>query len=271
MELAEIKSHWTELAKMKGDTLGATTRTETIKKLEIDAFRRWIEKKNNGWKKILEIGCGNGTNCIELSKLFPDIHFYGLDYVKEMVEKAIERSSGIPNVSFDVDDVTCLSSNLVLGNKFDAVITDRCLINLNNIDLQKSAIKNIFNHISDNGFFFMIENSMSSYSKQNELRTFVGLEKRSPAEFNLFLDDSIILDYLRNSLGVLLEEIDNFASLHDLMLYVIEPLRNNGTVSYGSDAINLITDFLLKCGDNGINMFGDFGQNRLYVLKKEVK
>ena len=271
MEMDLITSHWEELAKTRGETLGATTRTETIKKLEIDAFCRWIIKKNSNWTNILEIGCGNGTNCIELSKLFPEIHFYGLDYVEEMVVKAKERAGGITNLTFGVDDVTVLNSSIAAGKKFNAIITDRCLINLNTTELQKNAIRNIFNHIEDGGYYFMIENSMDSYAKQNGLRQSVGLIKRSPAAFNCFLDDHMIMDFLQNELSVYVEAIDNFASLHDLMLYVIEPLKNNGEISYGSEAINLVTEFLLKCGDYGINQFGDFGQNRLYVLRKESK
>lgn len=269
MEMDEIKSHWTELAKTKGDELGATTRTETIKKLEIDAFSRWIKRKDDGWKEILEIGCGNGTNCIGLSKLFPDINFYGLDYVEEMVAKAREHAIDIPNVTFGVDDVTILESEIVSMKKFNAIITDRCLINLNTVDLQKKGLSKIFEHIVDGGFCFMIENSTSSYENQNELRSYVGLERRNPAEFNLFLDDDIIFDYLQNELSVSIEAIDNFASLHDLMLYVIEPLSNEGKISYESDSVNIVTEFLLKCGDEGINRFGEFGQNRLYVLRKE--
>ncbi len=271
MKMEDIKSHWVELAKTKGDTIGATTRTETIKKLEIDAFCRWIKKKDNNWTEILEIGCGNGTNCIDLGKQFKTIHFYGVDYVEEMVTKARERAFGLSNVSFDVDDVTALRSDIVIGKKFDAIITDRCLINLNTIDLQKAALRNIFEHIKNGGYYFMIENSIQSYSKQNDLRTHVGLDRRFPAKFNLFLDDDTILEYLKKDLSVSLEIIDNFASLHDLMLYVIEPLSNLGNTSYGSEAINLITNFLLKCGDNGINKFGEYGQNRLYVLRKDAK
>ena len=271
MKMDEIKSHWTNLAKTKGDTIGATTKTETIKKLEIDAFKRWIDKKNNGWTQILEIGCGNGTNCIELSKLFPDIQFYGLDYVEEMVVKARKRAEDIPNVSFDVDDVTILDSSIIFGKKFDAIITDRCLINLNTAELQKKALKHVFNHIVDGGYYFMIENSMYTYGKQNELRASIGMKKRSPAEFNLFIDDDEILGYLKDNLSVTVEFVDNFASLHDLMLYVIEPLANDGKVSYDSAVVNLVTEFLLKCGDNAINQFGDFGQNRLYVLRKEAE
>lgn len=40
---------------------------------------------------------------------------------------------------------------------------------------------------------------------------------------------------------------------------------------YESDAVNIVTEFLLKCGDSGINKFGEFGQNRLYILRKDRK
>ena len=223
MEMDEIRAHWTELAKTKGDSLGATTRTKSIKKLEIDVLSRWIKKKGAGWKNILEVGCGNGTNCIELGKLFPDIHFYGVDYINEMIANAKIRAKTIPNVTFDVDDATTLKTAISTSKKFNAIITDRCLINLNTIELQKSALKNIFTHLDFGGYYFMLENSVSSYANQNKMRELVGLKKRLPAEFNCFLDDDVILEYLRNELSASLEIVDNFASLHDLMLYVIEP------------------------------------------------
>ena len=47
-----------------------TTKTPTIKKLEINALIRSIEKieeLNYNFSKILEVGCGNGYNLIGLT------------------------------------------------------------------------------------------------------------------------------------------------------------------------------------------------------------
>ena len=268
MDLNSIKSHWKEWATTNGDNLYATTRTKTIKKLEIDVLRRWIEKKGPTNNQILEIGCGNGTNCIALSQIFPDNIFYGLDYVDEMIAHAKKRAGDIPNLQFGVDDATELRSPIIQGKAFDIIFTNRCLINLNTIELQKKAIKKVFEQLNPNGYYLMLENSVDSYANQNACREAAELPKRTPADFNLFLDDKIILPYLQNELNATIEAIDNFASLHDLFLYVISPLQNDGKVIYENEYLEGITDFLLKIGDFGYNKFGEFGQNRLYVIKK---
>ena len=60
MELKEIKKHWETLAEKYAEDLKSTTKTSTIKKLEINAIQNTIKQIINivGNVNILEVGCG---------------------------------------------------------------------------------------------------------------------------------------------------------------------------------------------------------------------
>ena len=90
MELSDIKKHWQNLAKTHTTTLFATTKTQSIKLLEIAALSKCIKEKFNKIQKIdiLEVGCGNGQNIFRLAKEFENAKFSGIDYIEEMVQNA---------------------------------------------------------------------------------------------------------------------------------------------------------------------------------------
>ena len=75
MELDDIKKHWDENAKSKSTSILSTTKTPTIKKLEIDAFYQVILNlsDNNKPERLLEVGCGNGHNLFGLKQLLPNL------------------------------------------------------------------------------------------------------------------------------------------------------------------------------------------------------
>ena len=78
---------------MHGDTLAATTKAQTPKTLELDAltrrFHTLLGRTPSG--AVLEMGCGNGVNCLELAATFPQLTFDGVDFVEEMIEVAEQR------------------------------------------------------------------------------------------------------------------------------------------------------------------------------------
>lgn len=271
MKMAQIKQHWQDMSKLYGGELYATSKTMTIKRLEIESLKKVISTTSNR-SEVLEVGCGTGINCIELAKNFPESFFYGIDYIDEMISNANDniQKCKANNVSFSVDDVLKLGSNLVNDKIFDIVYSVRCLINLNSEKLQKIAMSKISEHVKPGGYYLMLENSSYCYEKQNALREKLGLKKRIPAEYNLFLNDSTIIPYLENACNLKLIKIINMASLHDIFQYVIIPHMNSDNIVYENDIMNHIMEFELKTASSFNNEFGEYGQNRLYVLKKEV-
>jgi ubiquinone/menaquinone biosynthesis C-methylase UbiE len=272
MKTEEIKGHWTNWATTHGEHLTATTKTPTIKALEIDVFARTISRLVDTTEarfRALEVGCGNGANCMALAQIFPNALIDGVDYVAEMVESAKTASAKWQcgdNLRFFTGNVLDLSATADLHEVYDIVLTDRCLINLNTLDLQKEALISIAKRIKSGGHLTMIENSIQTYNEQNKCRELLGLKPRTPAPYNLFFDEREILPHL-GTCGLELLEIEDFGSLHDLLLYVLIPSANGGTVDYAHPLVEAATTLSKAKSQTTPGAFGRFGQNRMYVCR----
>jgi ubiquinone/menaquinone biosynthesis C-methylase UbiE len=271
MDREQIKDHWRNWASQFGTGLNATTKTGTSKALEIDALARRMSAigLGEGAARVLEVGCGNGMNCFGLSQHFPRMQLDGIDYTEEMIVAAVEAAAAngvTERTRFYVGNALDLSSVAGLQQEYDAVYTDRCLINIEKVELQLQAISGLAARVRRGGHLIMIENSMATYERQNHCRTLLGLPARTPAAFNLFFDDARILSHLK-SLGLDIE-IEDFISLHDLMLYVLVPAINGGTVDYDHPLVHAATRLNMAVSAETPSAFGGFGQNRMFVCRK---
>jgi SAM-dependent methyltransferase len=273
MDSQEIRQHWTKWATAYGGDLRATTKTATAKALEIDALHRRFSSifADRADATVLEMGCGNGLNCLKLAKLFPHIRFDGVDFISEMVTAAIENGNTnnvLDQVRFFVGEAVDVGAVIGLQPTYDVVFTDRCLINLNTTELQKQAISALVSKVRPGGgYLLMIENSMTSYRQQNSCRSALGLAPRTPAEFNLFFDEAEIRAHIA-SVGLELVDVEDFSSLHDLMLYVLVPAINGGTVDYDHPLVQAATTLSMELSVSMTAAFGSFGQNRMFVCRK---
>ncbi len=272
MEMDKIMQHWKSWAKEHKTDLKATTKTSSIKKLEILALSRAFRKMSfvHSSPTVLEVGCGNGHNCFQLFDFFPNFSFTGVDFVSEMVQYARTYQASTQQyaeISFYKADVLSLTQSFELKKEYDVVFTDRCLINLNSYDLQEHALGELIKKTSYGGYVVLIENIAKTYSQQNLLREAVGLKPRIPDQYNLFLDESRFLPFAQKSLKLL--DVQTFASLHDIILYVIVPMINDGFVDYNSPMVEAVTKLLLSTPEDVSRSFGHFGQNRLYLFQKE--
>jgi len=273
MDLDEIEQHWKGWAEKYKLQLRATTKTGTIKELEVLALYRAFKKTPFFSQKgceVLEVGCGNGHNCFRLLDMIPGFTFTGVDYIPEMISNANKIKASCPEfdtINFFVGNVLNLDENTNLKERYNIIYTVRCLINLNTHELQLDALEQLYRKTAHGGYIVLIENIAKTYSKQNQLREFVGLEKRTPAEFNHFIDEAKFLSYAEQKLNLVY--VEDFTSFHDIILYVLLPMINGGKVDYEHPIILAATKLLLANPEELSNSFGDFGQNRLYVFKKE--
>ena len=113
MDRSQIRDHWTSWAQAHGTDFKATTRGRTAKLLELDAFaRRLTEIFEERPFSTLEVGCGNGINCIEMAKSFANATFDGVDFIPEMIDAAREaaRAADVDaRTRFEVGDVLKLN------------------------------------------------------------------------------------------------------------------------------------------------------------------
>src|SRR4051794_33667371 len=95
MDREQIKEHWRNWASTFGTELGATTKTGTLKALEIDALARALSAigLKDQPARVLEVGCGNGLNCFGLASQFPRMLLDGIDYTPEMIVAAVKATA----------------------------------------------------------------------------------------------------------------------------------------------------------------------------------
>jgi len=273
MDLPEIKQHWVNCALSEETDLKATTKTPTIKRLEVQALHSAIKKTGISQGKpshILEVGCGNGYNCLALSELLPYVKFLGVDYVPLMVKNAKKLKFANPkkytNVEFCIVDVLHLDEAPAVDGEYPIVFTDRCLINLNKIDLQLKAFDQLSKKVQAGGYFIMIENTLQNYEKQNNCREAVGLPRRKPSQHNLFIDEDVFLRHAKKTMDLVY--IDDFGSLHDIVLYILIPMMNKGQIDYNHPLLQAATELSLSMSHQRDDLFGRLGQNRLFLFQK---
>ena len=242
--------------------------------MELDALSRAltkIEKVAGRSLKVLEVGCGNGQNCLNLLDAHPDAAFVGIDYIDEMIGAAnankVEKNIADERVKFFVGNVLELSLPLA---SFDVVFTDRCLINLNSDFLQHEAIASLAKLLTPGGHLLMIENSQQTFEEQNRARESVGLTRRSAAEFNHFFDETTLLPFLPTA-GLELLGIEDFISLHDRVLYILVPMINGGKVDYDHPWVAAATNLNIGLSNLKPGGLGTYGQNRLYSCRRTNK
>lgn len=266
MELKGIREHWVDWATRYEADLRSTTKTPTIKQLEIDAFARAIEAIAPAPRTALEVGCGNLINTLTLARRFPGMRWVATDYLPEMVANSIRNRDKEPDLAgrIDVAQADVRAADATAGAPFDVVICDRVVINLNTWQLQREALDALVKAVRPGGHLLMIENTTGGFAEQNRLRTAVGLAARTAAEFNLFLNDGQVREHLADRCDLVCAE--DFGSLHDVLLYVLTPLVNGGEVDYGHVLVKAATELTLALPDR--LSIGPYGQNRLYVFRR---
>jgi ubiquinone/menaquinone biosynthesis C-methylase UbiE len=272
MNLEEIRAHWADWSRSWGTDLRATTRGATAKQLEIDALSRRFARTLGTDPKgsVLEVGCGNGINCVSLAARFSGLRLHGIDIVEGMIESAgknaVDRKVS-DRVTFSVGDALEPAKAAGVSGNYDLVFTDRCIINLNTTALQVQAIGAMARLVRPGGHLVMIENSAETHARQNDLRQMLGLERRKVAEFNLFFDDAAIRAALPG-LGLELVDVEDFGSLHDLVLYVLLPTTNGGEIDYTNPLVAKAAELNAKMSAAFPGSLGAFGQNRMYVCRR---
>jgi len=268
MDTESNKRHWQSWVNEHGTSVRATTPGETAKMLEIEALYRQLKDMPAG-TTVLEAGCGNGHNLVELAKRLPSFEFTGFDYSVEMIIAAQKNSVlAEADIGLMTGDVLSMDDMLFLCDEYDVVITDRCLINLDTFEKQKQALVNLTSKLRPGGTLLMIENIVEGRERQNRLREMLGLEARQlMPPFNRFFAfheiDQAIFDA-----GFPDYNIENISSLHDLMLYVMVPALTGNSGwdwEYGHPLVKIATELCVKSPSSN---FGTYGQNVLFVCRK---
>ena len=156
-----ILEHWNQRA-----TLAARAGSDDIfaKQLEIGA----ISKHILDGMVVAEFGCGNAATAIELAKKY-DIELYCFDFSPSMIEEA-QRLVEVAGLSKRIHLTVCdVRNEPPLDTKFDAIYTERMIINLPTWEVQAKAIRYLLGHLKPAGKYLMCENSAEGLENINRM------------------------------------------------------------------------------------------------------
>jgi trans-aconitate methyltransferase len=254
MNFEEIKKYWEDRAACDSSAQ-STTQDIYLREIEFNTLSDRIHRYSPAL--VADVGCGDGRTTVRLASQHPNASFAGFDYSSSMVENArrIHDSGGLSNIRFEQLDI-CDG----LKDSFNLIYTTRCLINLPSWDLQKDAIKNIYEALAIGGVYLMVENFTEGQANFNQVRKNFGLSEIPVREHNFFFERQHLLDYVDSYFRV--EEDVNISSTYYLVSRVIysKICAETGTQpDYFDDHHRFAA---------GLPFCGEFGPVRLVCLKK---
>jgi len=249
-----VKEHYKKEAKENNLSLTSTMADVSTRRLEIENIISYLK---NG-KKVLEIGCGNGSASIEISKKVK-LDLTATDFSQDMI--ALARKQPIKGVKgkikFQEEDVLKLKYDKV----FDVVFTERCIINLLTWEDQKKALSNMARALKKGGILILVEAFQDGLDELNYARKDVGLEPIGPAYHNFYLNKDSVIKHTKEQ-GLTFVEENNFLSTYFLGSRVLYPAiakANKVPIQYNTSFAKFFS--LLPS-------FGNYSQIKIVLFKK---
>lgn len=225
------------------------------KKLEVDAISRHIRSG----MVVAEFGCGNATTAMEIVKKH-DIQLYCYDFSPKMIEEA-DKIVAAAGLSDRIQLAVCdIRDEPDIGMKFDAVYTERMVINLPDWAAQERAIRYLTGQLKPGGRFLMCENSAVGLAKLNELRQLAGLERIAPPWHNKYLDDALVS--AMQLTDARLVDVEQYSSTYYFLSRVVNAwlAAQEGKVPVYDAPVNQLATKLPA--------FGDCAQGKLWIFEK---
>jgi len=180
----DIKAHWEkENVESMYD--------KHLMQIEIDLVNGHLEKNT----KILDAGCGEGEGTLEYSKI-EGITIHAADYSDTRLAKAANRLEGIENVEFKKCDFL---GQCDLDDDYDAIVSQRFLINLDGWDLQRYVLCKFMSMLKPGGKLILLEGSQQGAELLNVFRKIYGLEPIPTKWHNHFFDDHRLIEFITNN------------------------------------------------------------------------
>lgn len=137
--------------------------------------------------RVLDIGCGNGGSLIQLVKN-KNCTGVGFDFSQKMIEsaQASVAASGLGDrIELYHRDIPPVPNQ---WGAFKLAYSQRCLINLESVEVQKSAVLSIAATLEPGGIYVMMECFNEGSEETNLLRRRLGLEPMSAPWHNRFFN-----------------------------------------------------------------------------------
>lgn len=249
--------HWEGSAHAFGADYAASWGDRNAIELEIATLLRHLQPSGR-W---LDAGCANGyTTFRTLLRQPDDIHAF--DFSSAMIEharRAQPRHDPQRKISFSHGNILEIHEP---DDSIDQAWTVRVLINLPSWEAQQQALREMHRVLKPGGRYILSEAFTGSQRRLNAVRALADLPPLAPPEFNLYLEESPLEDFLADLFDIV--AIDRFSSLY----YVASRLLRELTVEPNAppDYNHPINSLAAALGQSSRS--GDFGIQKAYILVK---
>jgi ubiquinone/menaquinone biosynthesis C-methylase UbiE len=167
------------------DSVTVTNRDPQLAQLERECILQYISADSS----ILDIGCGDASHTVYYAARAKEA--WGLEPVESLLALARQRRemNSIQNLTL-VRGNALEASTFFAESSIDLVITQRCLINLEQWKHQKEALQQIASILEPGGLYVMIEGFMDELRELNSIRQAVGLSEIKVVPQNHFFENA---------------------------------------------------------------------------------
>lgn len=210
--------------------------------------------------RVLDVGCGNGGSLMKLAR---EKHCtgVGVDFSAEMIKLAKQSaaSQGLDkSVEWFQSGVPPVSNE---WGEFDFVYSQRCLINLENVDQQREAVLSVKDSLKPGGTYIMMECFMEGAEETNLLRRRLGLPAMDAPWHNLFFHLHEVKSWSTPSFFV--EKVVHISSTYHYLSRVINAklAQDSGRELRYDDPVNLLAASLPQ-------ELGEYGPVKACIWRK---
>lgn len=172
-----------------------------LRRLEEETVLRYLHRG----MAFADLGCGGGESTARYAAAVKNC--LALEQSSHLRARAAEAfgKAGLKNVELVAGSVTDLSA---YQGKFDAVLTQRVVINFLSWAEQQAVIENVRATLKPGGLYVMIENTFEGFENLNAVRRSVGLDNIPLHWHNYFLHYPLLMDFLKDKF--LVERVHTF-------------------------------------------------------------
>jgi ubiquinone/menaquinone biosynthesis C-methylase UbiE len=159
-------------------------------------------------KVVLDAGCGNGYLARRMAKTAKKV--VAVDFTEGLIERAKERSVGITNIEYHVENIEELSLS---DHSFDVVLSNMVLMDLERLD---KAVKEFSRVVKKDGLIIIstqhpcFENAHKDYPLRNEKQEEIG---------------RVITDYFTS--GLVVDKYEGFPHYHWMLSEYLNAFSKN--------------------------------------------
>jgi ubiquinone/menaquinone biosynthesis C-methylase UbiE len=219
MNEKSVRQFWDEQADAFQESDLATAPDRYYREMEIV---RILSHLSNGGT-ILDVGCGNGYSTLHFAKALPSSKVVGIDYSEPMIRHAraaLAKSNMESRVEFFVGNVLSLAINPAINKeKFDTILSERCLINLQNWEEQRTALLQMKQLLKPGGRIILTENTQEGLAKLNELRVQLELSPIAVRWHNSYIPQKNLEKFLSEHFAI--DAIENIGNLYYIISRVV--------------------------------------------------